>query len=199
MKLTKEDLRQIIVEELESFGKMHPRIREKRKRDAAMALLYASWFIIPMRNTIERLQKRVSRAERPDGWNFNALDAKIYDLLKIPSREANDAYMTVKESEDVHMSEDFEAMRDAADDDLKHFFKNRQLYDACLWIIDILESQTPSPSGMSALEAMEIVGYEPVGLDNFKEKLKEILSNDKDTQMLFDYYEAGHINPIVPF
>ena len=197
MKLTKEQLKQIIVEELRE-------VRGVDKRDVALTLAYASRFIIGMRDTIERLIKAAGYdTNRPQEWQFNigtgpAKDAKIYKLLKMAGNDAWDAYASVKESEDVHMSEDFQAMRDVANEDLKYYFKNRQLYDACLWIVKILNS-TPGAPNMSALEAMQHAGYRPTGLYNFEEKLEEVLNNDKLTQMLFDYYEAGHGKTIVPW
>ena len=77
MKLTKEQLKQIIVEELRE-------VRGVDKRDVALTLTYASRFIIGLRDTIERLIKAEGYdTNRPQEYQFNigtgpAKDAKIY-------------------------------------------------------------------------------------------------------------------------
>ena len=133
MKLTIKQIRQIIVEEMESFGKMHPRIREKRKREAVMAILFLKSFVDAF---VEKLIGVIDDSS----FEYSPYDTSIYDILgysKVFLREITHEYSYFIENNVVSVSQTNDIIA-AGGEEAEYWIANKQLYGGCFEIIKIV-------------------------------------------------------------
>ena len=190
MKLTIKQIRQIIVEEMESFGKMHPRIRKKRKREAVMAILFLESFI-------DAFLERLIRIIEDSNFEYSAYDTYIYDIIADGRwflREIIKEYSHFVENNVVSVSQTNDMIAAGIEED-KYWISNKQLYGACLEMIKIVTKETPVLGpGPSIKEAYGILKINDSQLqwlvEDFPRHLKNTLE-EKETQSLFDNYEVN--------
>jgi hypothetical protein len=193
MKLTKKQLKQIIIEEL----------REVRggdeEKDAILAIVYAMDYIGRFHEGLYPVMIAARDRSYNTRLEYDPFDINVHDVIRVVrSAMSKLRYFIADEGwKYIVDSPEADSMRKAAELDVNSFYHNRQIYDGCLWIVDVINKQTPTSSGMSILGALKVIGFEDAEawsqLIGFEKRLKNVLNHDKNTQMLFDDYEGDVI------
>ncbi len=193
MKITKEELKRIIIEELREMQEAD------EEKDAILAIVYAIDYIGRFQEGLYTVMLAARDRSYRAKLGYDPFDIDVHSVISVVRSIMSKLRHFIADEgwKSILNSPEADSMRKAAELDVESFYKNKQLYDGCLWIVDVIKEQSPTSSGMGVLGALKVIGYKDAEawsqLIGFEKRLENVLSGDETTQALFDDYEAGII------